>query len=130
MSRVRRRALAALTSLVAAGLLAGCVSMPESGPVVETESGGGVSTDQGPYINPKPPQSGDTRADIVRGFLVAMTATPIQTNTAREFLTKDAAAAWSPDATITYADSPRVAETPAGVSVTLAEPDLLDPQGA
>ena len=59
-----------------------------------------------------------------------MTATPIQTNTAREFLTKDAAAAWSPDATITYADSPRVAETAAGVSVTLADPDRLDPQGA
>src|SRR6478735_2858341 len=131
MSRVRRRALAALTSLVAAGLLAGCVSMPESGPVVETESGGGVSVDQGTYINPKPPQSGDTRADIVRGFLVAMTATPIQTNTAREFLTEDAAASWTPeDETITYAGYPRVDESAAGVSVTLVDPDRLDAQGA
>ena len=130
MTRTRRGPLALVGALLAAALLAGCVSMPDSGPVVETQSKGGVSLDQGPFISPRPPQEGDTRADIVRGFLVAMTATPIQTNTAREFLTKDAAAAWSPDATVTYADSPRVAETPAGVSVTLAEPDLLDLQGA
>jgi hypothetical protein len=130
MTRTRRGLLSLAAALVAAGLLAGCVSMPDSGPVVETQSTGGVSLDQGPFISPRPPQEGDTRADIVRGFLVAMTATPIQTNTAREFLTKDAAAAWSPDATVTYADSPRVAETAAGVSVSLADPDRLDPQGA
>lgn len=128
--RSRRGPLALAVVLVTAGLLAGCVSMPDSGPVVETQSEGGVSLDQGPFFDPKPPQEGDTRADIVRGFLVAMTATPIQTITAREFLTKDAAAAWSPDSTVTYAGSPRVAETAAGVSVTLADPDRLDPQGA
>jgi hypothetical protein len=130
MTRTRRGPLTVAAVLAAAGLLAGCVSMPDSGPIVETQSQGGVSLDQGPFISPKPPKEGDTRADIVRGFLAAMQATPIQTNTAREFLTKDAAAAWSPDGTITYADSPRVAETAAGVSVTLADPDRLDSQGA
>ena len=127
----RRSPIAAVAALVTAGLLAGCVSMPDSGPVVETQSDGGVSVDQGTYINPKPPQAGDTRADIVRGFLVAMTATPIQTNTAREFLTEDAASAWTPeDQTITYVGYPRVAETAASVSVTLTDPDRLDAQGA
>ena len=131
MSRSRRSAFAVVLSLLTAGLLAGCVSMPSSGPVVETQSKGGVSTDQGPYINPKPPQSGDTRADIVRGFLVAMTATPIQTNTARKFLTEDAAAAWTPeDETITYSGYPRVDEGALGVSVALTDPDRLDAQGA
>ncbi|GAA4695998.1 LpqB family beta-propeller domain-containing protein [Nocardioides conyzicola] len=131
MSRARARQASLVTVVVAAvALLAGCVSMPDTGPVVETQSRGGTSVEQGIYFNPRPPQEGDTRADIVRGFLVAMTATPIQTNTAREFLTKDAAAAWSPDSTVTYAGYPRVAETAAGVSVTLAEPDQLDSQGA
>ena len=36
-----------------------------------------------------------------------MQATPIQTGTAREFLTQDAAAAWNPQLeTITYAEPP------------------------
>lgn len=130
MRRPHRAPLAVLVTLVAAGVLAGCVSMPGSGPVVETRSDGGISVEQGSYFNPKPPQAGDTRADILRGFLGAMQATPIQLKTAREFLTEDAAAAWSPDDTVTYAGFPRVAETAAGVSVTLADPDRLDPQGA
>jgi hypothetical protein len=131
MSRLGRRVSAIATGLLTAGLLAGCLSMPDSGPVHETQSEGGVSADPGTFINPRPPQAGDTRADIVRGFLVAMTATPIQTNTAREFLTDDAAAAWTPeDETITYDGYPRVDESATGVSVTLADPDRLDAQGA
>jgi hypothetical protein len=129
MSR-RRPSFAVLVVLLAASLVTGCATMPDSGPVVETQTQGGVSVEGGTYFSPKPPQEGDTPADIVRGFLVAMRATPIQTNTAREFLTKDAAAAWSPDETVTYAGYPRVAETAAGVSVTLADPDGLDAQGA
>ncbi|WP_036505980.1 LpqB family beta-propeller domain-containing protein [Nocardioides sp. URHA0020] len=126
-----RRVLATVAGALLAGLLSGCVSMPGAGPVVETHSGGGASGDQGTYIDPKPPQTGDTRADIVRGFLNAMTATPIQTNTAREFLTDDAAATWTPeDETITYGGSPRVDESAAGVSATLIDPDRLDAQGA
>ena len=117
--------------LVSVGALAGCVSMPDSGPVVETRSSGGVSTQQGPYINPRPPRPGDTRADVVKGFLNAMTATPLQTNTAREFLTEDAAAAWTPeDRTITYAGVPRVVESASRVRVTLSDADGLDAQGA
>ncbi len=126
MRRLRWAVLVALLVLVS-----GCVSMPESGPVVETRSEGDVSSSTGIYINPKPPQPGDTRPDVVRGFLVAMTATPIQTNTAREFLTKDAAASWNPeDRTITYADSTPPRESPLGVSVTLSDADQLDSQGA
>ncbi|MFC6344811.1 GerMN domain-containing protein, partial [Nocardioides hankookensis] len=130
MSRLQRAPLAVVVALVTGALLTGCVTMPDSGPVVESQSRGGDSTAGGTYFNPKPPQAGDTRADIVRGFLVAMRATPIQTNTAREFLTKDAAAAWSPDQTVTYAGYPKVAETAAGVSVSLAEPNHIDAQGA
>lgn len=126
----RRRTSALVAVLAVALLLTGCVGMPEGGPVVTTQSDGGVAGQPGVYIDPRPPQEGDTRAGIVQGFLAAMTATPIQTNTAREFLTQDAAASWTPeDETITYAGNPRIAESGVGVSVTLRDPDHLDARG-
>ncbi|MDF1606342.1 LpqB family beta-propeller domain-containing protein [Nocardioides sp. YIM 152315] len=126
-----RRTLVAVATLAAAVMLGGCVGIPTDGPVVETQSGGGDAGDPGVYIDPRPPQTGDTRAGIVQGFLAAMQATPIQTNTAREFLTEDAAASWTPDdETITYAGTPRVTESGVGVSVSLSDPVRLDAQGA
>jgi len=56
-----------------------------------------------------------------------MTATPIQTNTARKFLTQDAGAGWSPDATITYdrADAPTI-ETFETILVNRAHATWID----
>ena len=118
-----------LVALLAVLLSAGCVRLPESGPVVTTRSDGNLNDDPGIYIDPKPPRPGDSAPDIVKGFLDAMTATPIQTNVARQFLTKDAQASWNPElGTITYAD----ASPPRGgyrVSVTLSGADRLDARG-
>ncbi len=128
-TRPRRVAVALAVAL---GLLvpAGCVRMPESGPVVETRSEGNLNSDPGIYIDPKPPQSGESAPDIVKGFLDAMTATPVQTNVAKQFLTQDGAASWNPELeTITYGD----ASPPRGstrVSVTLTGADHLDARGA
>lgn len=127
----RRRRLAVAVVVTCSSLLsAGCVQLPEQGPVVETRSEGNLNDDVGIYIDPKPPRSGDSAPDIVKGFLDAMTATPIQTNVARQFLTKDAAASWDPELqTITYAD----ASPPRGgsrVSVTLTGAEVLDARGA
>ena len=100
----RRRALAALLITLALPLSA-CISMPESGPVVETRSEGSPEDQAGIFIDARPPQPGDSATDVVAGFLEAMTATPIDLNVAREFLTRDAEASWDPDArTITYAE--------------------------
>ncbi len=74
---------AALVLLAATG----CVQMPESGPVVGTGSEGRADEPPGVFIDPKPPAPGANPADIVTGFLDAMTATPIQTNAAKQFLT-------------------------------------------
>ena len=108
----------------------GCVRMPASGPVVETRADANAQVDSPIYINPRPPQAGDSPTAIVRGFLDAMTATPIVTTVARKFLTPDAAAAWHPErATIAYGD----ASTPQGgaiVSVTLSDANRLDARGA
>jgi hypothetical protein len=56
------------------------------------------------YSNPKPPQKGDSQSDIVTGFLVAMTATPLRITTAQKFLTKQASAQWEPQGVLTYND--------------------------
>ncbi|WP_372729572.1 LpqB family beta-propeller domain-containing protein [Nocardioides sp.] len=127
-SRARRCTLALLLAL---GLLlpAACVRLPVSGPVVETRSEGNLNSEPGIYIDPKPPQPGDSAPDIVKGFLDAMTATPIQTTVAKQFLAPDAQASWNPElGTITYAD----ASPPRGgsrVTVTLSGADRLDARG-
>ena len=69
---------------------------PSRGPVVETESEG--SRDEPPAASSTPSRRSraSSPTDIVTDFLEAMTATPIQTNMARQFLTSDADAAWNP----------------------------------
>ena len=129
-SRVGLRRAAAV---VVAGLMlltTGCIRMPEGGPVVSTHSRGSVVAEPPIYIDPRPPQKGASSPDIVKGFLDAMTATPIQTNVAKEYLTKDAQSVWNPERqTITYADTP----SPTGltyVTVALAGAHRYDARGA
>jgi hypothetical protein len=104
--------------------------MPESGPVVGAGSEGQADEPPGVFIDPKPPAPGANPADIVTGFLDAMTATPIQTNAAKQFLTRDAQAAWTPEnETITYSE----ASPPRGglrVSVDLGGARHLDGRGS
>lgn len=128
MTRPRTR-LVGLLAAVALGLSA-CISMPESGPVVETGSEGNPEDQTGVFIDAKPPQAGDSATDVVTGFLEAMTATPIDLNVAREFLTRDAEAAWDPDVrTITYAEviGPLGSDP---VTVKLVGAEHLDQKGA
>jgi hypothetical protein len=103
--------------------------MPEGGPIVTAGSAADASTEPGPYYDPPPPQPNASATDVVRGFLNAMTATPVRQQPAREFLATDAQAAWNPGlATITYPGT----LTPRGesrVSVTLSGADHLDSRG-
>lgn len=125
-----RLSRAAALLLLTLGLLAGCATMPTEGPVTEIEASGD-GTETGPmHIVPLPPQEGQPPAAVVKGFLDAMQATPIQTNTARQFLTDRARAEWAPEAaTITYRDISQ----PAGrdpVRVELEQAFRLDRRGA
>ncbi|GAA1924394.1 LpqB family beta-propeller domain-containing protein [Nocardioides hwasunensis] len=92
--------------VLACALLAGCVQMPTSGPVVEPPVSSGAGTPApGIFFNPRPPQVGETPDEIVTGFLEAMKATPIRTTVARQFLTREAADGWAPEQQIlTYAE--------------------------
>lgn len=129
MSTMRRAARAALAVAVGT-LLAGCVQMPSSGPVVEPQVSPDVDDVPGISFDPRPPRAGETQADIVSGFLEAMKATPIRTTVARQFLSSEAADAWIPEEQIiTYAEL----GTPSGdtsVRIPMNDVNLYDASGS
>jgi hypothetical protein len=128
---MRRRLPLVAVAVVIAAAMSGCVTMPDSGPVVQTGSQGAVTSDRGFSYDPRPPKPGASQPEVVRGFLDAMRAAPIQTRTAKEFLTTDAAAAWTPHhQTVTYASPPTPRETDEGIAVRLDDPNRLDSRGA
>lgn len=120
----RLAAIAVLTLL-----LQGCFAMPSSGPVQVT-GGDDTASNTGLYSDAKPPQPGESPTDIVQHFLDAMSATPIQTGVARQFLSASAQKGWDPTRqTIVYAD----ASAPSGfidVRVRLNDADRLDSRGS
>ncbi|MFZ2504361.1 MAG: LpqB family beta-propeller domain-containing protein, partial [Nocardioides sp.] len=111
-------------------LLTGCLQLPESGPVVNSGDQAVGRGQSGPFIEPAPPAPGESPAEIVRHFLDAMTATSLQTNVAREYLSQSARAGWNPKArTITYAS----ATAPQGTNLVTFElegANGLDGRGA
>lgn len=126
----RRRTAGLALALLACLGSAGCVNLPVSGPVVETAPTEVLEEPEAAAIDAVPPQPGASALAIVDGFLAAMTAYPVQTSVARQFLAQEAQTSWNPDeATITYADVTTPSATGAGVSVTLRDPESLDAQG-
>ncbi|MBC9735419.1 LpqB family beta-propeller domain-containing protein [Nocardioides marmotae] len=129
MSR-RRGAVALLVLLGLLGVTTGCVSLPEAGPVVETGAGSGDAEEVGQYyFDPPPPPDGASPTEIVDRFLDAMTAFPVTTSVARQYLTPEFQESWSPkDGIITYSDflSPRGSSR---VTVTLVGAARLDGAG-
>src|SRR5690606_38148636 len=101
--RTVRPVLAGLVGLVAALVCAGCLALPESGPV---ETGGPVAGQEvgdAPYFSPPPPAEGASPVQLAAGFIRAMEANPVTTAVARGYLTNEAARAWRPDrGTIVY----------------------------
>ena len=112
-------------------LLSGCgVSLPQSGPVVETTTTGSSREDGTVNINPRRPRVGDTPDLIVRGFLDAMTATPaVRTEVAREFLTDQAKASWQPSGMVIY-DKVATERGNGAVEVRLDDAHRTDARGA
>ena len=92
MSALRLRPLLAAVCVLATG---GCVTLPEGGEVRD-QPGAVLSEGAGIRYTPPGPFPGAGQEAIVTGFLDAMGASPVQTSTAREFLTKAAAERWLP----------------------------------
>src|SRR3954452_10166923 len=89
---------------LATRMLAARAQVPDHGRVVEAKERGQAVQTQLQYFNPKGPQPGQSPADIVTGYLVAMTATPLTTRTAQKFLSREARAQWRPQRVVTYSN--------------------------
>lgn len=110
---------------------AGCVQLPHSGPVVNGSSQGAADSRLPSDIDPEPPQQGQSRLAVVNGFVEAMTAWPITTTVAKEYLTADAAREWNPQAgTIVYSNFAPPTDDTGGVTVRLSGASRLDSSGA
>jgi hypothetical protein len=124
-----RRAAVALLLGVAL-LTSGCVGLPESGPV-HTEPAGSQVEDQAPVdFTPDGPRRGAAPIEIVRGFLVAMQATPLNTSVARQYLTAEGNSGWVPErGTVVYTDEARTSEGD-DVRLRLDDTVALDGRGS
>lgn len=129
--RTVRPVLAGLVGLVAALVCAGCVALPESGPV---ETGGAVAGQEvgdAPYFSPPPPAEGASPVQLAAGFIRAMEANPVTTAVARGYLTNEAARAWRPDrGTIVYSSFSVESLGGSRVAIVLDDARRLDRRGA
>ncbi|MET7686183.1 LpqB family beta-propeller domain-containing protein [Streptomyces sp. NPDC005423] len=80
-------------------LLAGCASMPDSGDLRGVESTPRQDTQVRVFAMPPPEDA--SQAEIVQGFLEALTSDDPRYKTARMYLTAKAAQAWRPEASTT-----------------------------
>lgn len=126
-----RRVAVVAAVLLVLGLAAGCMQMPASGPVVETDTASGSGDGRATAIDPVPPQPGASAIQVAQGFLEAMTATPIRSSVAQQYLAEDARTSWDPDAsTIIYTDSMAPVSVPGGAAIALTSAERLDDRGA
>ncbi|MFI6414604.1 LpqB family beta-propeller domain-containing protein [Streptomyces sp. NPDC050585] len=90
-----RRTARGTALLGSAALLAGCASMPDSGDVSSVKAS--RQGDSQVRVYPVAPRDNAEPAEIVEGFLEAMTGDDPNFATAREYLTKQAARTWKPE---------------------------------
>ncbi|MFF4349011.1 LpqB family beta-propeller domain-containing protein [Streptomyces sp. NPDC001530] len=94
-------------------LLAGCASMPDSGGLSGVEST--PRQDSQVRVFAMPPRDDAAPAEIVQGFLEALTSDDPRYETARKYLTESARKAWDPyRSTTVLADAPDPESVPAG----------------
>ncbi|HEX6149785.1 LpqB family beta-propeller domain-containing protein [Nocardioides sp.] len=129
--RRRTTATGTVTLLAAIALLAsGCVGIPDEGPVVEAESDVRPGEQLGYFNDPPGPAPNESATDIVRHFLDAQAAFPLQTNTAKEFLTSEEATTWRPERRIITYDAASFPQGSNQVTVELDGANQLDSRGS
>jgi hypothetical protein len=117
-----------LAGLLGALLIAGCSSLPDSGPVHTQPDTSDQGSSQVSYFEPPGPVSGESREDVVLGFLLATQANPTSTSVARLFLSEQVRNTWRPDGTLVY-DAASVEPSSTGIRARLTAVHRLDPYG-
>ncbi|GAA4810468.1 LpqB family beta-propeller domain-containing protein [Streptomyces ziwulingensis] len=111
--RRRSPARAVAYTVCGAVLLSGCASMPDSGDLRGVESTPRQDTQVRVFA--MPPQKDAAAPDIVQGFLEALTSDDTHYETARKYLTDEAAKDWRPElSTTVLANGPGAMSQPAG----------------
>ncbi|MDO0927434.1 LpqB family beta-propeller domain-containing protein [Streptomyces sp. TG1A-8] len=95
----RRPGRAVAYAVCGAVLLAGCASMPDSGDLRDVEST--PRQDTGVRVFAMPPAENASSIEIMQGFLEALTSDDPNYDTARKYLTPEAARAWRPQLSTT-----------------------------
>ena len=128
---MRARELVRTAVLLVALALAttGCVGIPSSGPVTEADTGVEPGVELGYYNDPRPPTAGASPTEVVKGFLDAQAAIPLQTNTAELYLTAEEAETWRHSRIVTYAAA-SPAEGSNQVRVELDGASQIDARGS
>ncbi len=96
----------------AAVTVAGCVSMPDSGPMGAIGASPQSTAAGGNVIEPVPsgPTPGEGPTAIVNGFLAASASYPVHDTIAREYLVSSASKTWSPGWSVTLFNSSHVSQ--------------------
>ncbi|MBV2154224.1 LpqB family beta-propeller domain-containing protein [Kitasatospora sp. SUK 42] len=99
-SRTEPRLVAVAGTVLGALVASGCAAMPDSGGITRVElSQGSADKNLQARVYPMAPGKGAKPGELVTGFLDAVTADEGY-ETARKYLTENAAATWNPDAGI------------------------------
>lgn len=124
------RRVALLTALWAVLLLAaGCVRLPDDGPVVAAAPADPSPSDEQLLdFDPPMPREGAEPQEVVDSFLTAMMAAPIGTSVARDHLTTEASRRWNPTTTLVYS-SVAYSSGPDGVQAVLSDAVRIDRRG-
>jgi hypothetical protein len=132
--RTPRRPVVLLVALVAALVLdlaaSGCVSLPRSGSVHSSGVVDAAESDTLVDYTPPGPTPKVDRVPLVDGFLTSMTATPLTTYVARQFLTAASSRTWAPQRGTVVYDSEQLVSTRQGVDLRLRGVVELDGRGS
>ena len=110
--------------------LSGCVSLPQSGSVKSVSVDVRGESDTLVDYTPGGPKKGSAPVPLVQSFLTAMTATPLNTFVAREFLTSGSSDTWVPEkGTLIYGGKRVVSEPGGQVALQLTDVVELDRRG-
>ena len=125
-----RRPALLLLAILSALALTGCVRLPQDGPVRTIAAENPGDADALVDYTPGGPKPGSAPVPLVDNFLAAMTATPLNTFVAREFLASESGRSWVPEqGTVAYGSHRLVSEPGGRVRLVLGDVVELDDRG-